>query len=132
MRSRRAFLAGSGVVIGGAIAGCASLISGDEPEYSIKVTNYGDTSRTFHIRIGEGSNEIFHTETVELEGESGSGTIPFDGVPGYLSVTVGEGDQWGDIQYPWPVQFSGGAPASEAEINFWPERRRGIYVWASK
>lgn len=131
MRSRREFLAGSGVVIGGTIAGCTSFRSDNEPEYSISVNNYdGSTSRTFHIRIGEQAGIFFRTETVELEAESGSDVIPFDGVPGALEITVDEGEQWGNIQYPWPVQSGGGAPASEAEIELWPETQQGIYVWA--
>lgn len=134
MTSRRQFLCVSGAAVSGAIAGCTSLGFGsdDERDYSIAVYNFDQsTSRTFHVRIGKRPGEFFHTEEVELEANSADETIPFDGVPGGLSITVDEGDQWDNVQYPWPVQAGGGEPASEAEIQFWPEIERGVYVWAS-
>lgn len=120
---RRQLLCGSGAVIAGAIAGCTSLRSSsdDDREYSIGVYNDSDTARTFRIQIGERPGEFFHLEEVELEAETADETIPFDGVPGSLSVTVDEGEQWDQWKFPWPVQRGGGAPAAEANIAFGPE-----------
>ncbi|WP_418284492.1 hypothetical protein [Halorubrum sp. DTA46] len=133
MVSRRQFLCGSGTVVGAAIAGCTSLGlgSGDEREYSIRVYNYSDSARTVRIRIGESEIDFFHVEEVEVEAETASDTIPFDGVPGGLSVSVDERAQWSDWQFAWPVEGGGGAPAARADILFDPESPQAIIVRAN-
>ncbi|WP_139326576.1 hypothetical protein [Natrinema saccharevitans] len=130
MESRRKILFGSVIALGGAIAGCTSLEFGsdDKREYSIAVYNRSDTFRTFRIHIGNQPGESFHTEEVELEANSADETIPFDGVPGGLTITVDAGDQWDDLVFPWPVQHGGGVSASEAQIQFWPETNQEIVV----
>lgn len=133
MKSRRKILCGSGIVISGAIAGCTSLGFGsdDNREYSIAVYNYDQsTSRTFHIHIGERPGKFFHIEAVELEANSADETISFDGIPGALTITIDEGDQWDSLVFSWPVQHGGGVPASKAKIQFWPESQQEIVVLA--
>lgn len=133
MVSRRQFLCGSGTVVGAAIAGCTSLGFGsdDEQEYSIRVYNYSENARTFRVQIGESEINFFHVEEVEVEAETVGDTIPFDGVPGGLSVSVNERDQWSDWQFAWPVEGGGGAPAARADILFDPESSQAIIVRAN-
>lgn len=133
MASRRDFLCGSGVAFSAALAGCTSLGFGsdNEREYSIRVYNYSESARTFRIRIGESEIDFFHVEEVELEAERAGDTIPFDGVPGGLSVSVDERDQWSNWQFPWPVERGGGAPAARADILFDPDVPQAIIVRAN-
>lgn len=133
MTSRRHFLCGGGAVFGGALAGCTSLASrsDDDREYAIRVYNYSDTARTFRIRIGESPLNSFHFEEVELEAEIAGDTISFDGVPGGLTVTVDEGDQWNRWEFPWPVKHGGEAPATRADIVFHPGHPQEIVVRAN-
>ena len=132
MASRRQYLCGSGAVICAALTGCTSLGFGsdNEREYSIGVYNYSETARTVRIGIGERPGEFFHLEEVELDAETADETIPFDGVPGGLTVTVGEGEQWDRWEFPWPVEHGGGTPAAEANIGFQPKSPQEIVVWA--
>ena len=132
MTSRRRYLCGSGAAVGAALAGCTSFGFGsdDEREYSIGVYNYSETDRIFRIRIGERPGEFFHLEAVALDAETADETIPFDGVPGGLTVTVDEGEQWDRWEFPWPVLHGGGEPAAEANIGFQPEKPQEIVVWA--
>ncbi|WP_418283147.1 hypothetical protein [Halorubrum sp. DTA98] len=133
MDSRRQFLCGSGAAIGAAIAGCTSLGLGsdDDQEYSIRAYNYSESARTFRIRIGESEINFFHVEEVEVEAETAGDTIPFDGVPGGLSVSVDERDGWRNWQFAWPVEGGGGAPAARADILFDPESPQAIIVRAN-
>lgn len=128
--TRREALQFSGVCLALGTAGCTSLgfDSDENREYSIAVYNYSDTSRTFRIHIGERPGKSFHTEEVELKANSADETIPFDGIPGGLAITVDEGNQWDNLIFPWPVQHGGEVPASEAQIQFWPDSQQGIVV----
>lgn len=130
--TRREALRFSSVCLALGVSGCTSLGFGSDAkrEYSIAVYNYSDTFRTFRIHIGKRPGESFHTEEVELEANSAEETIPFDGVPGGLTVTVDESDQWDHLQFPWPVQHGGEVSASEAQIQFWPESQQEIVVLA--
>lgn len=132
MVSRRQLLCGTGTLFAGTIAGCTSLGPGSDADkaYSIGVYNYSDTARTFRIHIGARPGEFFHIEAVELEAETADETIPFDGVPGSLAVTVDDGEQWDRWEFPWPVQRGGKEPAAEANIGFQPESQQEIVVWA--
>lgn len=120
------------MLLAGATAGCMTIGFGsdDEREYAIGVFNYDETARTFHVRIGERPGEFFHYEVVELAAETADETIPFDGIPASLSVTVDEGTEWDRWEFAWPVQRGGGETADKANIRFWPDGHQAIMVEA--
>ncbi|WP_254863641.1 hypothetical protein [Halovivax gelatinilyticus] len=130
--NRRVIIAYSGLLFTTFIAGCSefrSSFGGDEErEYAIGVYNYSDDSRTFRVAIEDTPGREFHTETVELDAQTADETIPFDGIPSSLSITV---DDDYDRMSPWPVAREGAEiPAVKAEIYFDPDREQLIWVQA--
>ena len=129
---RRSVLAVASVALSGAVAGCTSFLRSndeDEPvERYLSVYNLSDDAVEFRIRIGSRPGSVFHTETVELDGETGDERITFEGIPGSLTISVGSTDRW---EFPWPVEHGGSQAAAEgANIYYDPLGDQQLIVQA--